>query len=470
MPKTGPNVLDLTEFIPSEIMVGEWNRYKLVIAGSGETIPVGYQSKNKPKELNVPDMHIGIYFSYRPFHRHEIDRYIAKILPRFIPYNGLARQVIGLLKAEMGKSLGRKNCIPIINFSNSSPAIMAKVLDWFERLGVKRMDWGWYVKLNLKFRNEPQEIAQLAPYKEFWKRVAGLAEEMAHPKYCTFGGTLDGTLCLKSPAWGTAVIERSDSILRTILLRLVSELGNKIEEKGSEREVADYLSGILGGESTIYWSLSPQGHGAKSIRISAPSSNDRDHYSECLTKLGIKAHEINRGLQISGLDNFLKVFDLKLMNADPRRELEFLRMLLTYTPWRYSSSLWKHYCELKPLIERKSAKLQKSLGNLKAVFAEHKLSTNVGGRRPPINPRKARLQYTFLELINKNPGISLSEILGKFNLHPRTVKRVLAALVKKNLISQDLKSRFFVSCNFGIMETESGFYKDSFVSSGVTIP
>jgi hypothetical protein len=358
-------------------MVGRWNRYNLVIAGSGETIPAGYQSKNKPKELSVPDTHIGIYFSYRPFHRREIDRYIAKILPRSIPYDRLTRQVIGLLKAEMGKSLGRKNCIPIINFSNSSPAIMAKVLDWFERLGVKRMDWGWYVKLNLKFRNESHEIAQLAPYKEFWKRVAGLAEEMAHPKYCTFGGTLDGTLCLKSPAWGTVIIERSDSILRTILLRLVSELGNKIEEKGNEREVADYLSGILGGESTVYWSLSPQGHGTRSVRVSAPSSNDRAHYSRCLAKLDIEAHEIERGLQITGLNNFLKVFDLKLMNADPRRELEFLRMLLTYTRWRYPSPIWKHYCELKPLIKRKSAELQKSLENLNAVFGEYKLSTNV---------------------------------------------------------------------------------------------
>lgn len=385
------NLLDLIRYMPDEMMAGRWNRYQLRLAHAGEAMPAGYQSKYRTKAISIPPRHFGVYFSYKPVPSCCVRRYIGRIFPRFLTYDRLTRQVIGILKAEMGKSPGKKQCNRVVNFSNSSPALMEKVLSWFERLGLARQDWRWYIKFNLKLREKEEthqtKVREIAS-REFWKTITGLADKMTHPKWNTYGGVLNGKLCQKSPAWGTVIIEKCDSLLRTILLRLIADLEKSIKNGGTKEDISDYLAGIFAGESVIQLDLSQKGHGARSVRVSAPAFDERIHYIQCLEKIGIKTHEIKNGFQITGLENLLKVHVLGLMSLDPRREAEFLRMLLSYDrKWRHSTHVWEEYCKMKAYIAERAIALERYLEQLTVKFSNLKLAKTVVDYAP-IQPGK----------------------------------------------------------------------------------
>ncbi|KPV62910.1 MAG: hypothetical protein AOA65_1548 [Candidatus Bathyarchaeota archaeon BA1] len=120
--------LNLEAFVPTKVVTAKKYVYKLNVAYEGEVVFTGYKSKRrKPDMMTVPEVYFALWYSYELPLRTAI-RFCSLLLPKYIEYDKLTRQCIGLMKAELAKSFRRKYTSTNVNFSNSSPDLLDMIL------------------------------------------------------------------------------------------------------------------------------------------------------------------------------------------------------------------------------------------------------------------------------------------------------------------------------------------------------
>lgn len=178
---------------------------------------------------------------------------------------------------------------------------------------------------------------------------------------------------------------------------------------------------------------------------------DGHHYITCLSRIGVTAHKtVSADVRIYNLRNFLTLYHYNVTGLDPRQQMAFLKMLLSYEGGNRIKSVWPDLQAIKGDV---SAKLNRAISCYQDSLLDFKkeckrllsdtrplsLNGTLEGDHKLLDPRKAKLQHRIAELTYGNAGIRTRDIYKAFSsLNEMTVRRALRRLRDKKLVTRSL--------------------------------
>lgn len=295
-----------------------------------EFIPKNVKSGKKlieyPLNINSDNYYIVLsYFTNMARHiGHNIKRGYYLTIPRYIRWSNETFEVLGLLKAEMGKT--HNGCIV---FANSECRIINKVMKWFdEEIEIMSNDWRWYVKVNI---NEPNEEDYKKEVEEkvinYWLNKTKIHPDKKHPKTVSYIRNTENKR-IKYHDHGTLIIEYKSNLLSQIIKRYVKLMSHKVPNLG-KKYIRGFIRGILAGESSIVINKRSK---VFQVILTANKKYERDLYQNCLARLNINILQYKdcKDMRISKRVNNIKLLKQKLMCLNHKKYNKFLNMMKLY--------------------------------------------------------------------------------------------------------------------------------------------
>lgn len=344
--KNRTKLIDIRKIIPDRILTKSGNKiYKLNI-----TLPRGKVLISRAKEkhgsnyikkwVKVPDESICIWYSWPSGRNQSSDknngvRFKYFILPRFIPLDDVTLIALGLLEAEMETSQKRAN---MVSFTNSEPNLVNYIIRFFERLGIKTLDWHWYITFNFKLMSyESVETTRLREKlaEEYWLANTPISPLMKTRKYFQYTGNKK---CINmrdnTVRWGSLRIACFDTILRAVIINLLKNIKTLLLKTNDENIIKYYMQGIFAGECDV---KRTQSGSVDSVRIGCMDTFNKNLYKKCLKKLRIRvSKDDSNSVYINNKENFYKVYKLGLISLHPVRYKKFLIGLLKFKKFNKS--------------------------------------------------------------------------------------------------------------------------------------
>ncbi|HLC85714.1 MAG TPA: LAGLIDADG family homing endonuclease [Candidatus Nanoarchaeia archaeon] len=296
--------LDLVEFLPKTIFSGE---------------------NNNPNKLNFSSDNLYISLSYTTETGNNSKTEYSYTIPRFIEKNKETFEVLGLLQAEMGKT--HNGCL---NFSNSEPRIINKVIKWFENgFETTKENWKWFIKVNVNnaINNYVKEQIESKCIR-YWLDTCKLDIKNAHPKVVSYIRNTDKT-GLKEDFYGTLIIEYKNNLFSQIIKNFVRQNTYFYIIDENTENIQAFMRGIIAGECCVQ---NDPKTGHYSVHISAIQEKERQIYKTLLQILGInvKIYKDYKDLLISKRENLIQLLKQRLMTLHPRKYAKFLNMMKHY--------------------------------------------------------------------------------------------------------------------------------------------
>ena len=157
----------------------------------------------------------------------------------------------------------------------------------------------------------------------------------------------------QSPPFGSLKIGFSNILYYQLILKILEDINEVL--KNDKMKIIYYLQGIIAGEGHI----KPGKHKSlNSVRIGCSNAKEKLFYHILLKKLGIKSHIAKNQIEITGQDNFLKLFKCRLIDLHPKKYLVFLNSFLKFR--QISLKIKKEF-----LKEKENIKKELSILNIK---------------------------------------------------------------------------------------------------------
>lgn len=349
-------------------------------------------------------------------------------LRRFIDYNNETFEVLGLLKAEMGKT--DNGCV---NFSNCEPRIINKVLEWFDKeIEISPKKWKWYIKVNMKEPEDKKYRLEIEnKLKKYWLEKTNINYESKYPLSVSYKNDSIHeklNICNK----GTLVIEFKSNLFSQIIKNYVEKFSLEVLNLGEE-EIRNFMRGVIAGEGCISFNKK---EGNFRVLISSTKKDERDLYQDCLKRLNIEScnYDDSKDIKISKKENVIKLYSQRLICLHLARYNKFLTMIHSYKnkeglfeqtkPWnKTSSEKEKQIIDLSAKNPHITSKEIATEGDISPITANRIMRRNKLGKRSfPITPKEKRLEI--VKFIEENPSKTLKKISIIFNVHESVVNRI----------------------------------------------
>lgn len=405
------NKLDLLEFLPEKIFTGSGKEFPLNIAYDNEYINMSYLALKSSGKL-------------QHFQEYSITT------PRFISKNVETFEVLGLLQAEMGKT--QNGCL---NFCNSEPKIVKKILRWFEKeFEISRKEWRWYVKINLREPNDEELYLQLMDgVGEYWVTETYINFDKMYPKGLTFVKNTNNEIADNE---GTLVIEHKRNLLSQVIKNFVKKITyGKILQYDKEL-IRAFMRGIIAGEGCIEISKKDKKY---RVHITATKEEERLIYKKCLENLEIvaKVYDNYKDIIVSQRQNLIQLLRQRLVTISPSKYSKFFYMMQQYqeiideTGYFLGNrrNVWNKYPKEKidKILELYNVgvtrtkdiarKVEVSATKVNSVLKEYNL-----GKRAIKYPEEKKIKI--LEFIKQNPNIVNREIALRFDISKSSIQRL----------------------------------------------
>ncbi|MEK6904932.1 MAG: hypothetical protein AABX24_00875 [Nanoarchaeota archaeon] len=351
-------MLDLSKIVPKEILTKSGNKtYPLHIAYLGEKVLIA-NTKNKhsdiwyPRYITVPEGTILLWYSWPTGRNQSQDkntglRYNYLVLPRYIPLDQLTMNTLGLLQAEMTKGNIRKSNL---SFTNSEPSLINVVMKFFNRLGIKHLDWSWSITSNFKLKrieNQSETSDREIQAKSYWLQYTDVNSSKIRNKPFQYTGNKHcENRWVKTMKLGSLRIDHSNIILYLIVRKMLDDIETLLHNQST---IIHYLQGVFAGEASVkptkYESLD-------NVDVGAVFLKDQKFYATCLLKLDIHSSFEKNCIRIHNMENFLKIHKYNLLELHPLRQAKFLHHLSRYKqiPQRLKASYSSFKEEVKDVI------------------------------------------------------------------------------------------------------------------------
>ena len=403
------DVIDILNFIPSTIVCN---------AGKGQEVNLSQHYDNEH-----------IYLSYIVKQGNNANREHSFILPRFISKSKETFEVLGLLQAEMGKT--NNGCI---NFSNSEPKIINKVINWFyKEFDLPLDNWKWYLKVNL---NEPKDLE----YKnfienkclEYWLKKSKIKVQNSYPKKVSYI-TNTIKIALEKSDYGTLMVEEKNNLFSQIIKNFLIIIKETMPNENIEL-IRSFMKGIIAGEGTVAYHPKSHHYG---IHISAANLKEREIYKDCLAKLTINAkiYDDYKEMLISERENLVQLLKQRLMTLHLRKYAKFLNMMQKYPGISQETGyflgkkkVWNKIPEekIKQVIEIynsgiiRTEDIAEKVG-ISQIKVQRVLKENNLGKRRNIYSEEKREEIA--DFVKNNLELTTYQIAEKFNVSQSAVLR-----------------------------------------------
>lgn len=291
----------------------------------GTVIKRGWKFDWAPRKLLVkegflwgstPDGCMGVY------QFHENNKPVSTVASSPIKLGEKSLQGYGLLEGEMIRSRNGKSR-HYISFSSMTPKYVETVLETLDLLGANRPFFRAQPIVNIR-EGKPDADA----VAHYWKDKTPLQDKHLVSVYHDERYRTDAT-------YGSINLKYYDTVLRKVLEWVLQH----IKDKSCPKVVTPFLQGLMAAEGSV--NVSPTNR-LNHIAIGVKDSALRKQYERLLSSIGIKSGGVigpvsneeaqergwNRGtggyFMIQGISNFKRVFDTRLMQLSPRKEIEFL--------------------------------------------------------------------------------------------------------------------------------------------------
>ncbi len=303
--------IDMIEFVPETIVCND---------GHGQTTNLNKQYDEK-----------GINLSYTVDAGNNSHRDYPLTIPRFIAKNERTFEVLGLLQAEMGKTMNGN-----LSFSNHEPEIINRVMDWFEKeLKLSKNLWRWSIKVNIQ---EPTDLDYKQQIEkkivDYWCEKSPINIYSSFPKIATYVKKSRHTAAYD---YGTLVLEYRKNLFSQVVKNLVKKITYETILTSDATFVRGFMRGIIAGEGCVDYA--PK-WGHNTVHISATEPEEREIYKKLLSRLNIelKIYANYKETVISGKSNLLEIAKQELMRLSPEKQERFTLMMQNYSGKR---SVWK---------------------------------------------------------------------------------------------------------------------------------
>ncbi len=231
----------------------------------------------------------------------------------------LSPEALGLIVGE--GFVGDRNFI----FANSNEKAIKEVLDFLKQfnLPIKK-----YLEISIK--NKPDSFKNQC--KIFWESYfkTSITKIRLRKEFNNI------------TKYGTIHLILNNSLIARLLKEIIRSSKKEVEK--NKQLAIDYLKGIIAAEGNI--NIKKETNCVYMIRISASKQEERDHYKRCLEKAGLKIYcedmptiskqeakekgwKTDKGragaVIISRWENFVKVFDLGLLDLSNDKKEKFLQ-------------------------------------------------------------------------------------------------------------------------------------------------
>lgn len=234
----------------------------------------------------------------------------------------ISPEVVGLIVGE--GYVGNRNFV----FANSNEKAITEVLDFLKQFNLP-------IKISLEISIKDKGKIFENECKEFWEKYLKTNIKRVRLRKEFKSITKHGTMHLNI----------NNSLVAKILNIVIADSKSKIEK--NKKLSVDYLRGIIAAEGNI--NVKKSTNCIYMIRISASKSEEREHYKRCLKKVGINIYcedmptvspqeGIKRGWKtdkgragaviISRWENFIKIFELGLLDLHKDKKNKFLEYFL----------------------------------------------------------------------------------------------------------------------------------------------
>jgi len=280
-----------------------------------------FKTKELVKKINSPTefyevKNNNVNLLIKKSYKNKRGRPFSVNLPKIIK---ISPEAAGLFVGE--GYLGR-GCIVFANSNERAIDIMIEFLKQFN------IPLKFYLEISTK--GESNDL--LKKCKIFWEKHLGIKLNRIRLREEFYNS---GNL-------GTVHISIFNSLLSKLLKQLIN-LSKKKAEKNKEIAIG-YLKGIIAAEGNI--NVKKSTNCVYMVRISASKPEEREHYKRCLERAGINIHcedmptispeeGIKKGWKttkgragaviISRWDNFVKIFELNLLELDKNKKDKFIK-------------------------------------------------------------------------------------------------------------------------------------------------
>lgn len=283
----------------------------------------------------------------------------STLIPKNIKLYSKDFTAIGLLKGEMISSTRGKSR-HYVSFTNAEPLLVKIVLDFLEKMGLKKSDISFQIIVNLK----KNKMLRPEEYVNHWSKEINVSKIFFVKPYFD-------TRYRTSYSWGSLSLKYYNTQFRLFLQFLVNYVIDNIDKN----YVANFLKGLLATEGSV--SLSPN-NSLNFISIGCSKKDDIVRYKRVLHKLGIDAGGIVEGISntdavkrgwkkgtgeymmLQGWDNFRTGYVNNLFEFSPNKRLRFLYSLVNHREAR-KSRLFKNINEDFEIMRKNHAEIYNSI-------------------------------------------------------------------------------------------------------------
>ncbi len=326
--------------IPSVILTKTGNKtYPLQIALEGDNVLIR-NTKHKHKNsysksyITVPDGKICVWYSWKTGKNQKCSsnngvRINYIVLPRYIHFNKLTLNALGLLQAEMGMSNPRSS---YVNFTNSNSLLVRKVLNFFSKeFEIPISDWSWSITFNYKLKQRENDYGTILREEtslNFWEYNIPLNRKNRRTKWVQYtGNKTNSNMSLQTKYNGSLVIGYSNILLYQLLLNLLSKIISKELNLSSQQRVY-FLQGVIAGDGCV--KLSPYSS-LQSISIGCTNTKESYFYKYSLDLLDVSSTVEKTGtVRVCNLKNMLHINNLGLVELHLDKLNKFNKAFLEY--------------------------------------------------------------------------------------------------------------------------------------------
>jgi hypothetical protein len=257
-------------------------------------------------------------------------RSISVCLPRKITDSILP--ALGLLEGEMTKPAEPASSL---DFTNTDPALINEVMAFFFRFaGVGPWEWRWCLTFNYKLlcqETQEQTAARERAAFDFWTRNTEVLSENARPKTFNYTGNRQYENMRASTArQGALRLCYPNLLLNAITLALLRKVKSELPQNPEASRL--YLKGLFAAEGHVDFTQT----GALSrVDIGSTDPENRELFPRILRAVGTTNIYLDKGaIEISGLENFLRLYQLGIFDLSLDKKARVLRGLLSYRYFR----------------------------------------------------------------------------------------------------------------------------------------
>ncbi len=295
-----------------------------------------------------------------------------------------------------------------IVFANSKEKAVDIIIDFLKQFNLPIK---FYLEISVK--DKPKEFIEEC--KSFWEQHLNLKIEKVRLREEFYNSGNKGTIHI--------------SIFNSLLCKILRDIINT-SKKRAEKDKAlaiSYLKGIIAAEGNI--NIKKKTNCVYMVRISASKKEEREHYKKCLETAGIKIYcedmptispedGIKKGWKttkgragaviISRWDNFVKVFELNLLEISEDKQNKFIKYF-------FYNKFTKQFLDFKKFINQEfTMKEAQTIFNLSGRHLNRVLTLWKKGyiSRRKINEVKFiyKLTNKYLALYSKLKSISNNPI------------------------------------------------------------